>query len=151
MELHQFFETMEWLNSFSCKSLKKPSEAKLWTFDICKRKSREIATLKAWFASSTQLHGWAWLQGDHKDYFIKTNWALADFYEEVTCWNITILCDILVISLTFFKLFAVKFLGFLWPKLFSPELHKYYFLYVHTVVCIKVRTASFPRFWKNHP
>ena len=23
--------------------------------------------------------------------------------------------------------------------------------YVHTVVCIKVRTASFPRFWKNHP
>ena len=22
---------------------------------------------------------------------------------------------------------------------------------VGTVVCIKVRTASFPRFWKNHP
>ena len=22
---------------------------------------------------------------------------------------------------------------------------------VPTVVCIKVRTASFPRFWKNHP
>ena len=21
----------------------------------------------------------------------------------------------------------------------------------YTVVCIKVRTASFPRFWKNHP
>ena len=24
-------------------------------------------------------------------------------------------------------------------------------LYHTTVVCIKVRTASFPRFWKNHP
>ena len=26
----------------------------------------------------------------------------------------------------------------------------YYLLTLHTVVCIKVRTASFPRFWKNH-
>ena len=23
--------------------------------------------------------------------------------------------------------------------------------FVRTVVCVKVRTASFPRFWKNHP
>ena len=23
--------------------------------------------------------------------------------------------------------------------------------HIYTVVCIKVRTASFPRFWKNHP